>query len=154
MRLVDDHLCDGRSLRERQKAVCHQSFRRDIDNAVHALRGVVERQLDLPFGEHAVDVRRAHAALHERAHLILHEGDQRGDNQCDARQDQRRNLIADGLARARGHDRHDVAPGENGRNHALLPRSECVVAKHVPQHGSCLLYIRHSVLPDPVLPTL
>ena len=62
-------------------------------------------------------------------HLILHQADQRRDHDGDARQQQGRHLIADGLARTCGHHGQYILPGQQAGDDLLLTRAEAVVAK-------------------------
>ena len=84
------------------------------------LRGHVE-QLDLtlqdlrlyapylPGGQGAVDEPGGDAVGVQGVHLVLHQGDQRRDDQRDAAKDEGRQLVAEGLAAAGGHQRQAVA---------------------------------------------
>ena len=85
---------------------------------------------------------RAHAHLHKRLHLVAHQRDQRRDHHRHARQKQRRQLIADGFARARGHHGQRVAALQQTPGDLVLARAEIVVAEHVFQRGA------HSVFPS------
>ena len=57
----------------------------------------------------------------ERVDLILHERDQRRDDDRDAVQQERRQLVAEALARARGEDRERAAARQQGLDHLGLP---------------------------------
>ena len=72
-----------------------------------------------------VEERRAHAELAQRLHLVLHQRDQRRDHDRRALAQQRRQLVAQRLAAAGGHEhqrvaaagdvRDDLAPARRGR---------------------------------------
>ena len=96
----------------------------------------------LVVGEAVVQKRRRHTRLYQRPHLVLHQADQRRHHDGDARQKQRRHLIADGFARTGGHHRQYILPGKQAADDLLLPGAEAVVAKNFFQdavrvfHGS------------------
>ena len=73
-------------------------------------------------------MRRGNARALERCDLILHQRDERRDDERDARQEQRGDLIAERLAPARRHDAQRIAPRENGVDEFLLPRAKRAVA--------------------------
>ena len=76
-----------------------------------------------------VDERGRKAHVVQGVDLVAHEGDQRRDDDGDARQDRCGNLVADGFAGAGGHDAKHVTSGEDGRNDAGLSRTERIVAE-------------------------
>ena len=63
--------------------------------------------------DRAVNESRRNPAPAQRVYLIFHQGNQRGDNDRDAIQENRRQLIAKRLAAAGWHDNEDVVAGEN-----------------------------------------
>ena len=67
--------------------------------------------------------------------LILHERDQRRDDERDARGEQRRQLVAERLARAGRHHREHVAAGQDRLDGLALPRPELGEAEQLPQIG-------------------
>jgi hypothetical protein len=77
---------------------------------------------------------RAHAGLAQRRHLVLHERDQRRDD--DARPGARdgRNLEAQGLAAAGGHEHQRIAAAHEGIDHLRLRRAEMLVAENAAQN--------------------
>ena len=112
VRLVHRDHADLPLLREPLEARHLQPLRGHIDDLIPALPGAVQHQRLLVVGQAVVQKSRRHARLHQRPHLILHQADQRGHHDGDARQKQRRYLIADGFARAGGHDRQHILPGQ------------------------------------------
>ncbi len=62
-------------------------------------------------------------ALYQRPHLILHQAHQRRDHDGDARQQQGRHLIADGLARTCGHHGQHIPAGQQAGDDLLLTRA-------------------------------
>ena len=72
----------------------------------------------------AVDEGRRQPAGFEAADLVGHQGDQRGHHQRDALAEHGRQLVAERLAAARGHDAQGVAAGEHGVDDLALPGAE------------------------------
>ena len=106
-----------------------QPLRSHIDDLVPALPGPVQGQQILPVGERAVEVGGGHSHLHQLGHLVPHEGDQRGDHQGDAGQQQGRHLIAHRFPRSRGHDGQHIPPGQQCVDDLLLTAPEGVIAE-------------------------
>ena len=77
---------------------------------------------------------RLDAGRPERAHLVAHERDQRGDDDRDARAQQRGELVAERLAAAGGHDGEGVLAHGHSAHDLLLPGAEVVVAEDLAQH--------------------
>ena len=130
MRLVHRDHADLPLLRKPLEARHLQPLRCHIDDLVPALPGAVQHQRLLVVGQAVVQKSRRHARLHQRSHLILHQADQRGHYDGNARQQQCRYLIADGFARAGGHDRQHILPGQQAADDLLLPGAEAVVAEN------------------------
>ena len=130
VRLVHRDHADLPLLREPLEARHLQPLRCHIDDLVPALPGAVQHQRLLVVGQAVVQKSRRHARLHQRSHLILHQADQRGHHDGNARQQQCRYLIADGFARAGGHDRQHILPGQQAADDFLLPGAEAVVAEN------------------------
>ena len=68
-------------------------------------------------------------------HLVLHQRDQRRDDHRQPVEQQRRDLVAQRLAAAGGHDRQRIAPGQHVLDHLALERAEGVVAEGVFEDG-------------------
>ena len=128
---IDDDLRDFGVLRKAEKGIRHQPFGRDIDDFIRAAPRVLQRERILARGQGAVEIRRANAVLQQREHLIAHQRNERRDDERDALQHERGNLVTDRLARAGGHDGHHVAPAQNGGHRVLLPGAKIVVAKNL-----------------------
>ncbi|KAF5037065.1 hypothetical protein DSECCO2_568610 [anaerobic digester metagenome] len=77
-----------------------------------------------------IEAGRAHAVLGQALHLVAHEGDERGDDDGRAGTDQGRDLVAQGLAPARGHEDHGVPAGQDGLDDRLLGALKGVVAEN------------------------
>ena len=63
----------------------------------------------------------------QRVHLVLHEGDQRRYDQSEAVKDQGRQLVAEGLAAAGGHQHQAVPAGQDVPDDVRLERAKAVV---------------------------
>ena len=131
VRLIDDDLRDFGVSRKAEKGIRHQPFGRDIDDFIGAAPCVIQREHILSGREGAVEIGRAHAVLQQREDLIAHQRNERRDDERNALQHKRGNLVADRLARAGGHDGHHVAPAQNGGHRILLPGAKIVVAKNL-----------------------
>ena len=77
VRLIHDDLRNIRVFCEIQKTVGHQPFRRDVDDAVDAASGVIQREHILSRRQRAVQICRADAVLQQRADLVAHQRDER-----------------------------------------------------------------------------
>ena len=139
VRLIDHHLRNIRLHGKIQKAARQQPFRRNIDDLVHTLPGIVQRAHILSLRERGIEIRRTHAVLQKSADLIAHERNKRRDDQRDPRQHQRRNLIAQRLTRARRHDGHHIAARQDRRYNTFLSRTKAVIAEHIRKRLSCRL---------------
>ena len=143
MRLVDREQRDLQLLRERAEAVGQQPLRRDVEDLVSAEARVAVGLAQLLDGHGAVDAAGRDAGVLQGHDLILHERDERGDDQRDPRQQQRRKLIAEALSAARRHDAKHVPPGKRRVDQRLLSRTECRKAKILPQYRKLV----HAIAP-------
>ena len=93
----------------------------DVDQPRVTLLDAHERGRDL-LGRHArvEHLDALEAARHERCVLILHERDERRDDHREPRAEHGRKLIAERLARPRGHDREHVTALEHGLHRLAL----------------------------------
>ena len=128
--LVHRHHTDFPLLRKPLEARHLQPLRGHIDDLIPALPRTAEHQGLLVIGQAVVQERRRHAGLYQRPHLIFHQADQRRHHDGDARQQQRRHLIADGLARTGGHHGQNVLPGQQPGDDLLLSGAEAVIAEY------------------------
>ena len=112
-----------------EKALGHKPLRGHVENLVGPRPGPAEHLPVLLRRQGGVDERRRNARLLQRGHLVLHQGDQRRDHQGHPRQQQRRQLIAHGLPRPRGHDSQHVPAGQQGVHQLLLTGAEAAVAE-------------------------
>ena len=120
--------------------------------ALQPLGRYVEQAVDIPAqaAEHLAVLLRAQAAVEagggdaraaQGVHLVLHQRDERGDHQRQPRQQHGRELIAQRLAPAGGHDAETVAPGEYVVHQPLLTRAEAAEAEVAAQD---IQLVRHS----------
>jgi len=77
-----------------------------------------------------VEEGRAHAQLLERIDLVVHERDERADDDAGALAHERRDLVAEALAAAGGHEHDRVAAGDELIDDLGLLAAEGVVAPH------------------------
>ncbi len=87
-------------------------------------------------GQGAVEVGGGHVRIPQGLHLILHEGDQGRDHHGQAGEEQAGDLIAEGLAAARGHDGQGVPAVQHIAHHLGLEGAEGVVAEDLFEQGA------------------
>ena len=87
----------------------------------HPLPGAAEHQGLLVVRQAVVQESCRHTGLYQRPHLILHQAHQRRDHDGDARQQQGRHLIADGLARTLGITASTSCPASRRRRSPSCP---------------------------------
>lgn len=100
-------------------------FRCKIEQLHAPLLEILQYETLFQPSESGVKRRNRDLALLHGRHLILHQRDERRDDQRQSRQNGRRQLVAEGFALPRRHDRHDIAPGQHGANDFFLTKSEC-----------------------------
>ena len=85
-----------------------------------------------------VQIGGGHAQLVQCPHLVVHQGDQGGDHDGRAQarplSNNRRHLVAQGLAAAGGHQHQGVVAVDDPLDDGFLGASELVVAKNALQH--------------------
>ena len=116
-----------------ERAAEVEALRGDVEHLQLAALRAREAVGDLARGERGVQEGRREPARRERVHLVLHERDQRGDDDGQLRQEQRRHLVAERLPAAGGEHDERVPAGEHRRDRALLPRPEVGEAEPVAQ---------------------
>ena len=87
-----------------QEAAAAEPFGHDVDQAELARRHAVQPLVLLGHRQRAVDERGGDAAGLQLIDLVLHQRDQRRDDERQPVQRQRRQLVAEALAAAGGHD--------------------------------------------------
>ncbi len=130
MRLVDSEQRDvdiGQALDETTR---DQPFRADVEQVQRVL---VQTRQYLAGGRRAqagIVIGRSDAVRDERVDLVLHQRDQRRHDDSDAAPMQRRDLVAQRLSAAGGHQHERIAPGDQVRDDRLLMRTKARIAEH------------------------
>ena len=101
-----------------------EAFGRDIDESIFPLREESQSLILFGEGDCAVDERGGDALAVERVHLVFHQRDERRDDEGQAVELQRGELVDERFSRARGHDGERVLFVEQGLNRLLLSRAE------------------------------
>jgi hypothetical protein len=99
-------------------------LRRDeekLQGAAQVVDAGLSRRLAIEAG---VDAGDAQTACCKLGRLVLHEGDERTDDQCRAAASYGRQLVAERLSSAGGHDQQQIAPGDSGAADLLLINAE------------------------------
>ena len=114
---------------EIQESPRFQPLRRHIDELVPPLLRQLQRPGRLPLRERAVDIGRMHSRLIECLYLVHHQRDERRDNYRRSRQEEGRQLVADGFPCPSGHDSQHVPSREDLVYDLLLAGTKGVVSK-------------------------
>jgi hypothetical protein len=133
VRLVDREQRQAALVEQLLAALGQQPFRSDVDEVQLA---APHRRLDRPRlarRQRRVQVRRPHAKLAQRRDLVGHQRDQRRDHHAHALAQQRRDLVADRLAAAGGHQHQRVAAGGDVLDDLLLEAAEALVPEDLAQ---------------------
>ena len=130
VRFVDGEEGDADRVQQREGALTHQAFRRDVEEIERSRAGVGLDCPDLGEGERRVQVRGTHSRLQQGVHLVLHQRDQRRDDDRDAVAQQGGNLVAQGLSAAGGHDHQGVAAAGHVIDDRFLLAPKRVVSEH------------------------
>jgi hypothetical protein len=109
VRFVDGEERDLGARDELQAARGGQPLRRDVDEIERARQEIGLDAARLGHAQRGIEEGCAHAELGERRHLILHESDERRDHDPRAPPQHGRELVAQRLAAARGHQHQRVA---------------------------------------------
>ena len=136
MRFVDGHQGDGQFLHQAAKALRLQALRRDVEELA---RASPDAAIDVPVFlriQGGVQKGGGDPGLGQGGDLVLHQGDQGRNHQGQPRQQQGRELVADGLSGPGGHDADDVPVVEQGVHQGLLTGAEVAVAVILLQEGS------------------
>ncbi len=157
VRFVDREERDLEPTETVQEALVGEAFGRDVEDLELARREAVLDLAHLVRGEAAVEPGRGDALPLQGVHLVLHESYERGDDDGDPREEERRKLIAEALAAAGREHGEDRAPGEEPLDHGLLPVPELAESEDLaelfrrPLHGSPERHpnmtLRHLLLP-------
>ena len=117
------------------EALVVEALGSDVEQAQIAAAEAVGDVAQLVEREARVDARGRHAERLERVDLILHERDQRRDDDRDAVEHQRRQLVAEALARSGREDGERAAAREQRLDHLGLPRAEAGEAEALAEHA-------------------
>jgi hypothetical protein len=129
VRFVDDEQVDVARQEMLEELAVLESLGRHIQDVALSRFDLLVCGARLRVGEVRVHGDGVHALSHELVVLIFHERDQRRHDDREAGQQQRRQLVDDGLATARGHDHDDVAALKDGLERWPLPGIEVRVAE-------------------------
>ena len=126
-------------LHHRQEARRQQPLRCDVEQRQPPGQQVALDRRGLLRAQRGVQEGRRHADLVERADLVLHQRDQRADHHRDplagAMAHDRRNLVAQTLAAAGGHQHQRVAAVDHLLDDVLLLAAEGGIAEHLGKHA-------------------
>ena len=134
MRFVDGEEGDRGPVEQREGALAHQALRRDVEQVDRTRPGGCLDRPDFVEGEGRVQVRGAHACLQQRIHLVLHQRDEWRDDHRDAVAEQGRDLVAERLAPAGGHDHESVAAARDVLDDRFLFGSKRAVSEDAIEH--------------------
>ncbi len=135
---VDREERDGDARHALAESLALEALGGDVEQLQLAPGGALERILLLRDGDEGVHRGGRDATGDEAVDLVLHQRDERTDDQREARQEQRGDLVADALARARRHHAEDVAAREHGGDDLALTGPEAREAESLPQQGDGL----------------
>jgi hypothetical protein len=133
VRLVDGEECDLRAIQQIETARRGEAFGGHVEQVEFAGEQCAFGSAGGTGVERGVEKRRTHAELCQRGHLILHQGDQRRHHDARARPHQRRELVAQRLAAAGGHQHQRIAARHDVVDHGLLAVAERRVAEGLAQ---------------------
>ncbi len=127
--LVHGEQTQSQGLKRAEEGHIAEAFGRDVNESVFPLREESQALLLFGDGNRTVDECRGNPSAVERIHLIFHQCDKRRDDEGEAVEMQRGELVDERLARARGHDGKGVLFVEETRDRLLLSRAEGVEAE-------------------------
>ena len=128
VRLVDRKQGDGNLLKQPLKAVREQALRGDVQQVGGPREQSLLDAASFIGGKARVQIVGAKPVLFESENLVLHEGDQGRDHNADAGAQDRRDLVADGLAASGRHQHECVLPAHDAFDDFQLMGAERVVA--------------------------
>ena len=142
MGLVDGEQRDAAAFQQLQAAVGQEPFGRDVQQVELAIQeGLLDIARLTPF-LCRVQVGRPHAELGQGVDLVLHQRDEGGHHHPGAFAHQRRHLVAQRFAAARGHQHQGVAATDDVLDDGLLVAAEGFVAKNALQ-DALGAWVRH-----------
>ena len=129
VRLVDREQGQARPAQQVQGALLHEPLGGEVEQVVVPGQQSALHGSGLFEVQGGVQVRGADAHRLQGLHLVLHQRDQRGDDDAGAFPQDRRDLVAQGLPAAGGHQHDGVAPGGDPVDDRGLVPAEGVVAE-------------------------
>jgi hypothetical protein len=135
MRLVNGKERDLHPLHHLDKTWGRRALRRHIEKVELA---AIERPADLDIflaAERRVERRRPDAETLQGLNLVAHQGNQRRNDNADARPAKRRYLETERFSRARRKQHHGIAAGHDMRNHLRLAPAKSGIAIDTLQDG-------------------
>ena len=144
VRFVDRKQGDVQALQKGHHARLNQTLWRQVEHFDFATADPVGQVALLIGAQCRVQGGGGDAQFFERGDLIVHQGDQRRDHHRQTVTQQRRDLEAQGLAAAGGHQHQSVATTGHALNNVTLTATETVVAEDVFEYALSLFEHRNS----------
>ena len=133
--LIDGEQRDRRPLDHLAETLVDEPFGGDVQQPQPARADLVHHGAVFVQVEGRIEPPRRDAAGRQGVDLVLHQGDQRRDDQRQARQHQGRQLVAERFAAAGGKDGRRRFAGQQMPDHLALSRFEVGKAEVLTQHG-------------------
>lgn len=124
MRLVNRHEPDAGAAQQRDRVRLGQPLGRDVDQPQRAASHLAQNVLIVAEVVGRIQARRRDPVAPELRHLVAHQRDQGRHHHGEAFAHQRRQLVAQRLARPGRHHRQHVVPGKDRLQDVGLPRPE------------------------------
>ena len=134
VRLVDGEQRDLRLAELGEEALVVEALGRDVEELQAAVSQPLRDGANVGCVEARVEPRGVDALQREQVDLVLHQRDQRGDDDGDAVEEQRGQLVAEALPRAGREDRERGASCEERVDHVLLAGPERREAEPLGEH--------------------
>ena len=129
VRFVDDEQAHRAREQALEEVAVLEALGREVEDLALAVLDLPARLARLARRQMRVHRERVDAVRGELVLLVLHQRDERTDDDREAREHQRGQLIDERLAAARRHDDERVAPGEHGVDRLPLAFLEILMAK-------------------------
>ena len=129
VRLVDGEEGDVHAAQGGDEAAVGKALGGDVEEAEVAIGGAAEDFALILAGDGRVDGGGGDPVAGEGIDLVLHQGEEGGNDEGEAIEQEGGKLVADALAAARGEDGERVAPGEDGGHDLGLAGEELAVAE-------------------------
>ena len=122
MGFIDHQQRNPEAAQELEKFLMLHPFRRQIEQLQPFLMEILNDTVLFRASEAGMKRRRFDPSLLEAGHLILHQSNEGRNDQGQARQAGRRQLITERFTLPSRHDRHGITPGQDGANDLFLAR--------------------------------